>query len=221
VLKLDIVPSLGLNCYFSHFNYTQEVLVVTISPIVLAVLIFIAYDVLKISDDLKLGSYLEPEALKGAFNEKEMHSIRCAFAAIDLAGQGKIKKKHIAEALKKLPECENADEEELEEEVKLSLSENDILSAWAFSNEIEKSDSLVDFQVNHMFAELYRRRQSFPSVDLGDEGDECIDFCAFMFIVHHARKNGCTSALSMFVEKVAISPSAVARGQNFFYLFLM
>lgn len=108
ILNLDIIPSLGLQCRFSEFDYIHSMVSITVGPLVLGMLLVFAYMVTVLTNtksdkelELRINKYVIPERLMEYFSSRERQSLKRTFAAFDVRDNGEIDCEELQAAIEK------------------------------------------------------------------------------------------------------------------------
>jgi hypothetical protein len=103
VVNVDLLPSLGLNCRFSGFDYCDTMVATCMGAKAAALR---AHQLL----EERKGQYAVPDELEGAFDDDELDSFKTVFATCDSDGGGSIDASELAKLVRRL-EPELLDEE--------------------------------------------------------------------------------------------------------------
>ena len=97
VVNFSFVPTLGLACSVPDFDYTAEMVLVTMGPICIAICIGIAFTLVKLAaakpfEKGHLESYIVPDKFAEIFTKKELLDLKVIFGMIDVTARGSINK---------------------------------------------------------------------------------------------------------------------------------
>jgi len=195
VLNLDVMPSLGLNCRFSRFDYVDKVIVTSLAPLALCAVLAVAYKAVMVHAELTgktfrpkashLAKYSIPEALESAFTAREVLSYKRTFAYFDDDESGEIDEAELASII-----------------VKINKRDTDRGEAMPTAED----DAA---RIAKILADS--RKSGAP------EG--VVSFASFVFTIQQARKRGKPSSLSTLVD-FAEGETNRTYGQSIMYLIL-
>jgi hypothetical protein len=128
IFKLDIIPSLGLGCYFSTFDYINKLVVVTLTPFVLVVLLVFFFTLKAMHNETSQVAEKELEILYpipidfvGFISEARLKRLRKVAKFFDAIGGGTITRIEMAISVRELEPTFS--EEKIKEKVELYFLE--------------------------------------------------------------------------------------------------
>jgi len=137
-LNLDLVPSLGLHCNFPNFDYVGKMVVVTVAPIVLAVLLGVAYLAVllksKTNEKVAADRYSLPEDLARDFTTSELSGLRKLFAKLDVPRDGTVGREKLRKgALELYPDLASEEVDAKVAEALQGLTEEELKGGLGFA----------------------------------------------------------------------------------------
>jgi len=113
IVNLDIVPSLGLPCQFSYFDYIYSMCLTTLFPIFVSVLLGLAYVLIKAITKIKTQEardagqkvmdekYIVPQEFLAVFTDKEIKKFKRTFLFVDADRGGSIDSAELSAVIKR------------------------------------------------------------------------------------------------------------------------